>query len=262
MNLDLNRVHAKLQKKISKSVGHRVDLVLADTRKIDAENAHFMLEYNNNVPNTDDISEFFVRQYNAKLIPDLTTARVHPEHKVVTVVASILNVTRDLSDSKKMTPVIAGCTYLDTSLNEIWEVREASNNEKVLARKVKDDIKGIVNARKNLMLDPKSNKTFASVDVASSLLNLSMIEEGDIVKAYSKGKLHEDLIVNQVDENELSVTTADMLSLSLPKEAVIEVKKKNKASDKKNQKRVTDYFADAYGDKKYAKKLTKGMPNK
>ena len=111
------------------------------------------------------------------------------------------------------------------------------------------------------MIDPKSSKTFASVDVHSSLMSISMIEEGDVVKAYLKGQLHEDLVVEKVGENEVNVTTADMLSLSLPKNAVIEVKKKANV-DKKQQKHVTDYFADAYGDKQFAKKLTKGMPNK
>lgn len=259
MNLNLNRVHAKLQKKIGESVGHRIDLAHADLRKIDNETAHFMLAYDNNVPTTDDISEFFVRQYNAKIIPELATARVYPEHNVVTVVASILNVTRDYADRSKMTPVIAECTYLDSSMGEIWEVKE-SGNDKVLARRVKDDIKAIVQARRNLMIDPNSERTFASVDVSSSLMSISMIEEGDVVKAYVQGKLHEDCVVDKVGENDVQVTTADMLSLSLPKNAVIEVKKKAKA-DRKQQKHVQDYFADAYGDKQYAKKLTKGMPN-
>lgn len=261
MNLNLNRVHAKLQQKIGESVGHRVDLVQADLRKIDRETAHFMLAYDQHTPTTDDISEFFVRQYNAKIIPELATARVYPEHKVVTVVASILNLTRDYSDRTKMTPVIAECTYLDSAMGEIWEVKEAGE-QKVLARRVKDDIKAIVQARRNLMIDPKVNKSFASLDINSGILSLSMIEDGDVVKAYANGKLQEDLTVQKVSENHIECLAADLLTIvNLPKGSVIEVKKKNSAADKKQQKQVQDYFADAYGDKQFAKKLTKGMPN-
>lgn len=261
MNLDFNKVHAKLQNKISKNVGHRVDLVLADLKKIDAENAHFMLEYNSQVPTTDDISQFFIRQYNAKVVPELATARVHREHGVVTVVGSVLNVTRDFEDSKNMKTVIAGNTFLDSTMEDIWEVREV-NNKKVLARRLKDDIKTIVDARRNLMLDSKSNKSFANVSVASSYTAIAMMETGDIVKAYNNGKLHENCTVEEVSRDSVKVTTADMLYLSIPKEAIIEVSQKNKQVDKKKQKEITDYFADAYGDKKYAKELTKGMPNK
>jgi len=258
MNLNMSRLTRRLQEKIGESVGHRVDLVQADLRKIDKETAHFMLAYESSVPTTDEIAEFFVRQYNTKIIPELATARVCPEHNVVTVVASVLNLTRDYADREKMTPVIAECTYLDSAMGEIWEVKDSGDN-KVLSRNVKDDIKAIVQARRNLMIDPKTNKTFASVDVSSSLMNISMIEEGDIVKAYVKGKLHEDCLVEKVGENDVQVTTADMLSLSLPKQAVIEVKKKKGGNV--NQREVQKYFADAYGDKQFAKKLTKGMPN-
>ena len=166
MNLDMNKVVAKLQNKISKSVGHRVDIALADVKKISESSAHFMLEFNNKVPTSDEVSEFFIRQFNSKITPDMTTAKVHKEYGVVTVVANILSINRSFADKDKMTPVIAGCTYFDVALDDLWEVKEV-NGTKVLARQVKDDIMSIVRARKNLMYDTNTKKSFANAALAS-----------------------------------------------------------------------------------------------
>ena len=135
MNQD--RAFASLEKKLSASVGHRVDLQYADARKINRSTAHFMLAYSDDkVPNSDEIAEFFVRKYNAKITPFLSTAKVYKGQKVVTVVAQVLSLTRDINDKAKLCPVIEGAVYLDVPLQETWEISEREG-KKVLVRKVK-----------------------------------------------------------------------------------------------------------------------------
>ena len=98
--MNQNRAFAKLEQKLSSSVGHRVDLQFADARRINASTAHFMLAYTDTkIPSSDEIADFFVRKYNAKITPFLSTARVYKTQKVITVVAQILSITRDIEDT-------------------------------------------------------------------------------------------------------------------------------------------------------------------
>lgn len=257
MNMNRERLYANLAKRVSNDVGHRVDLALADARKINKTTAHVMLEFQQNVPTSEEIAEFFVRQFNAKLTPYLSTARVYESQKVVTVVAQILNVTREIEDidRRKMVPVITGAVYLDVPLEETWEVVER-NGKKVLCRKVKDDIMAIISARRNAMLDSNSKKTFASVAMGTGLLRyLSHLEEGDIVKALVGDKV-EEVELMKLERDNVMVKMGEK-SMSIPRQAVIEVVKRKAEMDESMRKATEEYFTKAYGDPGYAKKLVK-----
>lgn len=253
MNKD--RLFASLEQKISKGVGHRVDLQLADARRINKSTAHFMIAFNEGSPASDEVADFFIRKFNAKVTPHLSTARVYKEQKVVTVVASILNITRDFEDIKKMTPVIEGATYLDVPLQETWEVSERAG-KKVLVRKVKDDIMAIVQARKSSMLDSSSRKTFAALAEGSQLLKyLMMLDKGDHVKVYMDDKVVDAEIV-AASEGEVKVKFKGGTA-TLPRQAVLEVTSRSEEREKHMKDEARKYFSDAYGDPEYAKELTK-----
>lgn len=258
MEMNKNRVIANLTDKISKRVGHRVDLYLSDFHQISASSGHFLLAYNEKAPTSDEISEFFIKHFNAKVTANLATARLYKNKKAVSVVAELLQVTRPLEDAKGMTSVIANYTYLDTPLDELWEVKE-KNGQKVLQRKIKDDISKIVSARKNMMMDQSTagNMTFAHVAEASGLSRyLSIMEKGDTVRVYHEGQVHEGLVSAATDEN-VKVKVGSK-NLTVARQAVLEIVKKNASVDQAQRKQVEDYFADAYGSDKYAKSLTKG----
>lgn len=254
--MNKERLYASLEAKLSNSVGHRVDLQFQDARRINKTTAHFMLAFTGDSPSSDELSEFFIRHYNAKITPYISTARVYGNDKVVTVVASILNVSRDVEDIKKqkMATVIQGSTYLDVPLQEIWEVQDRAG-KKVLVRKVKEDIMAIVQARKDAMIgSPK--KTFASFSVGSSLLRyLAVLEKGDHVKAYIDEKIV-DAEVLAVSDNEVKLKHAGG-AVSLPRQAVIEIVSRAKDKEAKEKKMVEDYFAKAYGFPDYAHQLVK-----
>lgn len=253
--MNSNRMVASLESKLSSDVGHRVDLQLADTRRVNKTTAHFMLEYNGKVPTSDEIAEFFVRQYNAKVHPFISTARLYRDQKVVTVMAQILNITREVGDIQKreMREVISGAVYLDVPLQETWEVQER-NGQKVLVRKVKDDIMAIVQARKqSMMVSHSSRTTFASVSKASLIDYLGMIEKGDKVRALVDNKIV-DADVLAASDSEIKIKYSGGTA-SVPREAVVEVVAKDPAKKAKNAEMVEKYFADAYGDEKYAKSL-------
>lgn len=254
MNHD--RAFAKLESKLSSAVGHRVDLQYADVRRINKSTAHFMLAYTDDkIPNSDEIADFFVRKYNAKITPFLSTARVYKHQKVVTVVAQVLSITRDIEDLKKphMKPVIEGAVYLDVPLQETWEITEREGH-KVLMRKVKDDIVALVNARKKTMMDSYSNKTFASLVNGENITRyLSILDKGDYIRVLVDEKVIEAEIVSVKDEQVKVKYKGGMTTV--PRQNVLEVVGKNPAMTEKHEKEMVDYFAKAYGDEKYAEDL-------
>lgn len=258
MEMNRNRVIANLTDKISKKVGHRVDLYLSDYNAITASSGHFLLSYNEKAPTTEEISEFFIRHFNAKITANLATARVHKNKNAVSVVAELLQVTKPIEDAEKMTSVIASYSYLDATLDELWEVKE-KNGQKVLQRKIKDDISKIVSARRNLMMDTSTagNLTFAHVAEASGLSRyLSIMEKGDTVRVYHDGQVQEG-VVSAASDDTIKVKVGSK-SISVARQAVLEIVSKSAKVDNAEKKQVEDYFADAYGSDKYAKSLTKG----
>jgi hypothetical protein len=254
--MDKGRLFSSLEKKLSANVGHRVDIHLADVRKINKTTAHFMLAFAEATPSSEDLSEYFVRQYNAKITPFISTAKIYPNQKVITVIAQILNVTRDYQDieKSKMKPVITGATYLDVPLQEVWEVKER-NGTKVLVRKVKDDIMAVVNARRNAMMDSHSRTTFASLSSASLINYLGMIEKGDRIRILLDSKVV-DAEVLAASEGQIKVKHAGGTE-TVAREAVVEIVSKDPAKEEKNKERLESYFEKAYGNPEFATKLVK-----
>jgi hypothetical protein len=254
--MDHNRAFASLEKKLSAAVGHRADLQFADARRINRSTAHFMLAYTDEkIPASDDIAEFFVRKYNAKITPFLSTAKVYKGQKVITVVAQVLSITRDIADVKKMCPVIEGAVYLDVPLQETWEIAQ-KEGKKVLVRKVKDDVMALVAARKKTMMDSYSNTTFASLVKGDSITRfLNVIDKGDFVRVLVEDKVVDAEVMN-VNEAEVKVKYSGG-QVSVPRHNVLEVTAKSPSMIEKQEKEMTDYFAKAYGDEEYAEDLVK-----
>lgn len=258
--MDKNRLLSKLEQKITKSVGHRADLQLSDVRKINKTTAHFMLEYTEGRnPTSEEIQDFFLNKFNAKITPFMSTAKLYQGQKAVTLVAQIMPVVREYTDIKKqkMQEVIAECTYLDVPLQELWEVQERGG-ERVLVRKVKDDIMAIVQARKNAMLSGGSSPrtSFAKVSATANLMRyLALIEKGDVVRAICDDKTCEGEVI-AISDSEVKLK-CDTKTITCPRQAIIEVLERSADKEKAQQAKTEEYFAEAYGDPKYSAKFYK-----
>jgi len=255
MNTD--RMAANLGMKISASVGYRADLQFADARKINKATAHFMLSYNGECPSSEDIAQFFIRQYNAKITPFLSTAKVYNSKRVITVVGQILNITRDVSDigRREMKTVIQGSVYLDVPLKEIWEISER-NGQKVLVRKMKDDIMALVQARKDAMMDQSSQMglSFANLAKANLMKFLAVLEKGDKVRVLL-GDKPMDAEVLAVTDTDVKVKTASGVD-TVSRQHVLDVLAKSPAKEEAVKDEAVKYYTEAYGDEEYAKQLT------
>lgn len=255
--MDSNRVFANLERKLSKSVGHRADLQFADARRINRSTAQFLLSYTDKQPYADDIAGWFVRKFNAKITPFTSTAKVYRDQKLISVIAQVLSITRDIEDIKKegVKPVIEGAVYLDVPLQETWEVAE-KEGKKVLVRKVKDDIMALVQARKQGMLDTSSSPktTFASLAATSDLTKyLRMLEKGDTVKVFVDDKVVEGEVLSVNDNNVKVKCKAG--TVSVPKESVVDITGRNPKDKEAFEKKAVKYYEEAYGDPDYAKNL-------
>lgn len=248
----------RLDSKIQEQVGHRVDLSVSDFIKMSPTSAKFMLEFDNaKRPSSDEISDFFIRQYSGKVVPDLTTAKVVNSDNVIIVVASMVSYNRPFSDSSKMKQVIAGYSYFDEKLQESWDVKDI-NGTKVLSRKLKEDIGSIVEARRKVMMNKSTKKTFASVKAtATAIREASLLDAGDLVAAYYNGRQYDNCEVTKVHASNVELKYGDKI-FKVDRSAVIEVTAKSDAIASRDDEKLVEYFAKAYGDKEYAKKLVKG----
>ncbi len=248
----------KLENRIQEQVGHRVDLSVADFMKMSPTSAKFMVEFDGDrKPTSDEIGDFFIRQYSGKVVPDLTTAKIIPTENVIVVVATMVNYNRPFADSAKMKQVIAGYQYFDEKLQESWNVQEV-NGTKVLSRKLKEDIGSIVEARRKVMMNKSSKKTFASLKATSAALkSVAHLDIGDLVVAYHNGRQYENCEVTKASASNLELKYGDKL-LKVDRSAVIEVTAKADAIASRDDAKLVDYFTKAYGDRDYAKKLVEG----
>ncbi len=249
-------IAARLADKVKTQVGHRVDLAIADYVTMNPTTARFMLEYEGDYPTSEDITGFFTKKFSGKVFPDMSTAKVVESQNVIVVVANMVNYHRPIQDTKNMKPVLAGYTYFDEALAETWEVKEV-NGQKVLARKLKDDINSIVEARKRAMMD-NSKKTFASLKATASVLrSIALVEEGDIVNAYHNGRQYNNCVVVSASASEVELKH-ESNPLRVNRSQVLEVVAKASELTAADENKLIAYYTKAFGDAQYAKKLVKG----
>lgn len=250
-------IASKLNNRIQERVGHRVDMTIADFYKMSPTSARFMIEYSNNKPSSEDLTNYFIRNYDGKIFPDLTTAKYVPAEKVIIVVASMVNYNKPIEEASKMKKVIAGYTYFDEILQETWEAKEVDGT-KVLSRRIKEDIASIVESRRKVMMDKTiSRKTFASIKSTASIVKeVSMVDVGDIVTAYSNGRQYNGCEVLKVLPNQIEAKYKDK-SMKFDRLSVLEVVAKAEEMIVKDEEKLVEYFTKAYGDEEYAKKLVK-----
>ena len=139
--MNINRMMNKVT--ASFATGIRGDLSIADFQKLDGNSAHLLLEYQPTMgrPKGDDIERYFAKTFEGKLMPIMASCSVKPN--CVSIVAQINVPTRpmeDASDKAKMVQVIAGLMYIDTELQDHWEVKDSEDGKKVLSKTSKENI--------------------------------------------------------------------------------------------------------------------------
>lgn len=257
--MNINRAYAKLEQKITASVGHRVDLQFEDARRINKTTANFMLSYTEDrIPTADELGTFFIKKFHG-VIPMCSTAKIYKNQKLVCLIGQRITLTRPIEDIHKDTvrQVIKGAVYLDVPLQETWAVAE-KEGRKILVRTVKDDIMALVAARKKSMMDTSSNnKSFASLSEIEGDLTryLAVLGKGDRVRVLLEDKVVDATVVS-TSESTIRVKHAGGTS-SVSRSHILDVTSKNPADRAAKEKEAIEYYTDAYGDPSYARELVK-----
>ncbi len=252
------RMLSRIREKMTSKVGHRVDLYLGDFRSINQITAQILLGYDDRfgVPTGNHISEFMVKSFEGKVVPQMATAKVHKDIEAVSVVAEIYRPTRRMEDSENMT-CIASTLYVDSDMGETWEVI-GDETTKFLARIMKDDIGAILNERRKRMTSQFTGK----VCLANALsAGINQVEDGALVRFYWNGKVLQGE-VTQVQENGIKINADDGGAFTVPREAVVEVLRWSDKTESNLKAQLGQYFSEAYGFKDYGQQIARDLSGK
>lgn len=248
-----DRMLKKLDQKMSKTVGHRGDVHIADFMKLDKDSGRMLVGYDMGLGpiSGSDVTAFVARQFQGEVVPVMETARLHRDAGAVEVIVRRTVPTRKFTDRKAM-HAVASTLFLDQELGDTWEVKSHADGTKYLARVSKDDISSIVAERRRRMSVQASTATFANA-LSSGIPNLN---NGDTVRFYADSQLHEGKVRSV--GNEVTIM-ADTGSYTVSPEAVVEILQVSPQTDREIQSYLGEYFSDAYGFEDYAGNLTRKL---
>lgn len=244
-----NRMYDRLSEKMSKVVGHRGDMYIADYQPITKKAGKLLIGYAKHlgIISSNDIRAFVIREFEGKALPDLSTARVHKMEGAISLVVKMFQPTKKLEAKEKMLAV-AATMFLDQELGDTWEVKD-KDGAKFLAKVTKEDLNDIVKARRQRMQIKSSPISLASVDggIPAELHN------GDKVSYYYDNERQTGVILN-VAEADVKIKNGDKVH-TVAKNSVLEVNEISPDESKKLDTQLYEYFRTIYGDE-YAKLLT------
>jgi len=245
------KLQARLAEKLNNRLGYRGDLHIADYQTISANIAKVLLAFSTNLgnPTGDDLRSFFLKNFDGKLAPRMETAKVHSSEGAISVVAEKHVLKRQIEDKDQMVQIVANTRYLDSQMNETWEVKSGSDGQKFLVRVAADNVGDMLAERRKRMQVQARNMSIASIMSAGH----NLIEVGAIVKVMIDNQVVSGAEVTQVLAEEYKIKTATG-AFSIPKEAILEVQQVSAKSDAKTDKNVEEYFATVFG-KDYAERL-------
>lgn len=253
-----HRMLTRLRSKVHSKVGHRVDLYLGDYRSINNTTAQLLVGYDNRfgIPSGNEISDFMVKNFSGKVVPQMATAKVHKDVEAVSIVAEIYRPTRRLEESQSMVAV-ASTLYVDKDMGETWEVM-GDEDTKYLARVMKDDISSILQERRNRMQSQFSGR----VTLANALsAGINQVDQGALVRFYWNGTVLQGE-VTQVQESGIKINAEDGGSFTVPREAVTEVLRYSDKTESNLKNSLSQYFSDAYGFEDYGQQIARDLNGK
>jgi hypothetical protein len=239
----------------SYATGVRGDLSIADFQKLPGGDVHVLMAYSEKVgrPTGDDIERYFSKFYEGRIVPIMATCRIKPNS--VSVVAKLNTPTRPIEDSQdkgKMTPIIAGMMYLDNQLHDHWEVKD-EGGKKILAKNSKENVEQIIAARRNRMFVTETPQV--SLSALSSVKDLLAPEAK--VAVYLGGGVLVPFTISAAVKGGFKGKLEDGKEVVVAKEQVMDVMQQAEKNAPNEDAKLVDYFAKAYGDKKFATDLVK-----
>lgn len=242
MNFD--RLYTRLEEKMTKQLGYRGDLYVADYKQINKGTVKMLVGYNTslNQPTISDVSKFIVKSFCGRVVPKLETARIYVNDGAISLIATKVRVTRPLESKNKLL-AISSTLFLDQSLGDKWEV-EKSGDSMFLARVDEEDIGNIVSQRMQQMQIQSSTLTFASLKGA---VCVATVTSGDTVKFFKDNKMMEGKVIS-VGPVKVTIRV-NGTSVAVDPAAIVEVVKVGTSAKKDSADVLRDYYQNAYPEK-------------
>jgi hypothetical protein len=234
------------------SLPSRGDMYVADVQRVDSSKCKVLVGYSKEcgpTPTVAQLENFFTHTFGNKVTAQTSSVMVHAEEGALSVLATLNVPTRAYSDINDMIRVSAN-TFIDENTQNLWQVVD-TGSVKYLARQSSENLADLIEARR----DPRGKREarFANIKTAAPIAMA-----GDQVKFMSAQNL---VLMGEVTSisDAKAVIKANGTSHSVDRHAIIQIVERG--NQKKDKLVLEDYFAKAYGDKGFAKKLTKETVN-
>lgn len=234
-------------------IGYRTDISIADTRAHSDSSASMLLTYNKNIGEvtSEHIAKYFVNRFEGKLVPVIATAKVYPKLGAVSVMAELISKKRPFEDSEKMMAV-GSAMFIDTVLDETYEVKSTPNGTKFLAKVCADNIHSIVAERNKRMAITASR--YISFDDIDAVTGMAVLDDGDKIKFYYMGKVQKGEIV-AVSGDKVTIKSDTGETIKTEKSAVIDIISKSQKALSEDKAAELEFYTKMYGDSDFAKQL-------
>jgi hypothetical protein len=218
-----------------------------------ANTAKVLLAYNQSFgqPSSEDVRQYCLKEFGGKALPNLATAVVYPDKAAIAVVVEAHVPTRKFSERTTMATIVAGTRYIDTTMNETWDVKE-KNGTKFLAKVCDENLDQIIGARRARMAVKASTITLTA---CCNSAGLNMLDVGDLVKVMIDSRVMSGAEVEAMNGNLVTVVTREGETHEIPREAVLQVQQLSPAKQAAKARSEQEYFSRAYGDPEFAEQL-------
>lgn len=229
----------------------RHDLRLVDFAPAGIHNAQVLFQYEGAQPSLRELQAWFNQKFGNKVHAKLETARSYEGQPIMTIFASLVTMSRPLSDAANMSRVGGLDTYMDPQTNSVWDVAEGENGVKYLLARTNDDL----------------NKLFERVkgrghsrSLTASLLQLReavcCFDAGDTVKFLDRDLLGRGEIVSIKGDN--VTLMANGAKVTVDKGQIVEVVRRNPDAVNEERVKLLDFFSKIYNPE-FAEQMTHTM---
>lgn len=145
---------------------------------------------------------------------------------------------------------IGSASFIDTTLNETYDVKATASGQRYLARVSQDDIAAIIQERNKRMAVTASRQvSWDEVDGGVAIL-----DRGDKVKLfYNDTIVHGE--ITSVAGDKVVVKSATGETITTGRSAVLEVIQKSREAVEKSKSSELAYYTQMYGSEQFARQL-------
>ena len=231
--------------------GYRGDMYYADYLPLNRAEAKVMIGYDRRFgrPTLNQVGSFVTAKFNGEIDPKLASVQYHEKGLQHAVTVASTMVTKRLPvESRDEMVAVSSTMFLDTSLNESWEIK-ADGGKEFLECVRDEDIQSVLAAARNKKVVTAS-VSFENIATGSVEYN-----SGDTVEFIGDGILRTGKVKSK-SEGKATISSDDQ-SFHVDEQAVIKILEVNPKTAETQRQEQYNFYKQIYGDQ-FARELIKG----